>query len=239
MKIFTTLLLVIFTTTSYSQLTAVSINLYTYHNGTRDLETGIAAFYSSQLWSDSVDLNDAPVLTNPFSETMAIKRNGYLLASEKRSTFDTIPLKMWGMHSGIYELQFKLVNMPHNMFLQHIPTGTLYPIVDSFIFSFNSTCTGNEDYRIIFMNVLAIDTTPPVYYVREAIKEIKAYPNPTTNQVSIKLPDGKYTVRLCNQIKRNAEKVATFQMDGFIAGIYYATVEDNIGRITVIKIIKL
>lgn len=218
-------------------LTAISINLYTYHNGVRDLETGCASFYDP-IWSDSVNLDDARVLSNPL-ENIAILRNRVLLAGEKRVTFDTIPLRLWGLRNNFYELQIFTRNIS-NAYLEVIDSNKLYPIVDTFVYRIYThsvtTCDTVKNYRIIYLSVLSIHPDP----IREIIKKervLKVYPNPANDIVNIEMkemPIGKYNITFygfnfqkslqINHLHNGSESI---NIKSLLPGLYHLVIEDD------------
>ncbi|MFT3680158.1 MAG: hypothetical protein QM791_07780 [Ferruginibacter sp.] len=243
----------LFLKASSQQLTAVSVNLFTYleeNNNERALEDGIAVFFSG--YSDTVDLFDLRKLTNPL-ENIAIVREGILLAGEHRTNYDTIPLTLWNLQQRDYELEIILRNIPYAA-LEDVATNTkqYFTLTDTLRYKFTNTIAGSPKdsavrFRLLFEQQ---PTEPPV--TKDCKRDddrrpprrndnIRVYPNPVRGDyVNLLLdddaPEGRYTVTFTNPYfvssqsfyhnKDNADRIDVSKLR---RGKYYITVQDESG----------
>lgn len=232
---------------SGQQLTAVSINLFTYpdpKSDTRALQDGVAVFFTTQ--SDTVDLFDLKKISNPL-ENIAILRNNVLLAGEQRTTFDTIPLTLWNLTTRGYELEIFLRNITE-AYLEDVRAKTLqyFTSADTLRYKFaNDTELSPKDSSIRFRLIFG---KPPSSVKNDcAVKQpvrhhrdIKLYPNPVRgNYINLDmndLPAGRYRVnivaphyrssyRLIHQ-EGNMERINTGNLS---PGRYYVIIQDEKG----------
>ena len=234
-----TVFLVLFCLVTSSQ-TRMSINLFRITGTQSNLTTGCAAFYDP-MWSDTVDLDDARLISNPFSETIGILRNRIMLAGEKRTTFDTIPLRIWSLRNSNYNIEIIPQNI-QNAFFEVIDSAKLYPITDTFRYRFNNSIVcatdTNKNYRIIFIRgVLSLNENQTV--VRQASHEhlIKIYPNPFVDHINIDMKNlalGKYNVYFYGeksksvlQINHKKDGVEFINVSRLLPGIYHLVIEND------------
>lgn len=233
-----------------SQVTAASINLFTYPvpgSDTRALQDGVAVFFNSQ--SDTVDLYDIKKITNPL-ENIAILRNNVLLAGEQRTTFDTIPLTLWNLTTRDYELEIFLRNITE-AYLEDVQAGTkqYFTSVDTLRYKFtNNTELSPKDssvrFRLIFGKPSVVndgkdcDNRHPGQEHRH--KNINLYPNPVRgNYVNVDmkdLPSGRYRVNIVaphyrasyrlNHQEGNTERI---NIGNLLPGRYYVVIQDEKG----------
>lgn len=227
-------LLVVISTFCNGQI--LSVNLVDVNTDqSENLMDGVGVFFNP-MWSDNVNLDDAQKLTNP-GENIGILRNGYILAIEKRITFDTIPLILWNMN-----------NLPHRIKITSSGTVAAY-LEDTLLHTITPMVNGSLQYcftgidtiyrfRIIFLKVLAIQQNEAYSPNIEKTKfNFSVYPNPSTSgyfNLNFKnLPVGRYSVRiynyflskcfLVNNIYQAAQQINTY----LPPGNYYMLLSDN------------
>lgn len=181
----------------------LSVNLVDINSDqTENLMDGVGILFNP-MWSDNVDLDDAQKLTNP-SENIGILRNGHILAIEKRTTFDTIPLILWNMNSQPHRIKI-ISSGTVAAYLEDTLMHTITPMING---SLQYCFTGIDTvyrFRIIFLKVLEIQQNAALLFSSEKIDfKFPVYPNPSTNgyfNLNFKnLPVGRYSVRIYNGV---------------------------------------
>jgi hypothetical protein len=235
---------------SYSQVTATSINLFTYPmpgSDIRALQDGVAVFFNTQ--SDTVDLFDIKKITNPL-ENIAILRNNVLLAGEQRTTFDTIPLTLWNLTTRDYELEIFLRNI-NEAYLEDVIAGTknYFTSADTLRYKFtNNTLLSPKDssvrFRLIFGKPPVRDNDDDKGCDRRHSKHdnrrknIKLYPNPVKGDyvnIDMKdLPAGRYKISIVaphyrssfivQHTENSLERINTSKLP---KGRYYVVIQDG------------
>jgi hypothetical protein len=183
-------------------------------------------------------LDDAIKLTNP-NENIYILRNGIKLAGEKRTSRDTIPLYLENMNNTpLHALDIKTFN-EDGWILEDTRLNRFVNINDSL---HNLFLTWYDDqpcrFRLIYIgSTLAINNTT-VAPIRNEVKEVTIYPNPSNGNITIKAPAGKYTVTFYgnNMIKtfNHLGEIKT----GLPKGNYYVSILDEYGK-RIVKLIEV
>ncbi len=208
---------------------AISVNLIDYQQGVPATMDGVAVLFGN--YSDSVDLDDALKIMNP-NENIYILRHGTALAGEKRTSRDTIPLYLESMNlSYTHAFDIKTIN-EDGWILQDTRLNRIYPINDSLHTLFISWYDDNPcRFRLIYIgNPLLLNNNITAAPTLNEIKEVTIYPNPSKGDITIKAPQGKYTVSF-----RGNNMVKSFNHIGIIKtelpnGMYHVVVADEFGR---------
>jgi hypothetical protein len=197
------------------------------------LQDGCDVFFSD-VFSDSVNWQDYIKIPNP-QENIGIDR-GKVLQMERRSTYVTTPLLLWKMKGLEYKLKIVNIGITNTVLLEDTWEDTLVVLVGTKEYFFRaSTDSLNGRFNILFPCVLGIDSSVTVAPIREVIKEVTIYPNPSKGEINIKAPQGKYQVTLVDAIGR---VVRRYNQSGNIKtdlpnGMYWVVVVDEMGnRIT-------
>lgn len=237
------------------QLTATSINLFTYpdpnNSDVRALQDGVAVFFNGQ--SDTVNLFDLKKITNPL-ENIAILRNNVLLAGEQRTSMDTIPLTVWNLQPRRYEIEIFLRNITE-AYLEDVQANTkrYFTSADTlhYFFTNNAANTPKDSsvrFRLIFgkIPVKGDDSDRDCNNLRNHHKKydrrFRLYPNPVTgNYVNIDMkdfPSGRYRVSIMTAYRHVAsytimhkenciEQISTANLT---RGKYYVVLQNENGR---------
>ena len=205
--------------------------------GIWETQAGVLSIYGQ--YSDSIDLDDAKTIENPYSPNISIIRNKKFLSIEKRMSFDTIPLTTWNLSCGIY--RFNITKNTPTAVFRVVDSNKLYPMSDTFVYQFTQTSTSIRDsivhYQIIYLNVLSLSDDIMSYH--QSIKDIdfSIYPNPTSGLVNLKMSrPGKYTATFYNI---NFHKTFSFiyinnviqlSTESLHNGFYHVIVDDGMGN---------
>lgn len=179
-----------------NNIAKTDIRLYN-ADGMRDAATVVF----DNAYSNEVDRNDAPKLSNP-GENMSIQKQATYLAIEGRQPVtesDTIQLRMWNLQQQQYRLEIAPQNMSGlTAYIEddYLKTATTFDISSGTTINFtvdaNTVSAEANRFKIVF------DKTPPV--TTETVTGYSIAPNPVENGIiNIKFknkPQGKYSVRI-------------------------------------------
>lgn len=213
----------------------IRTNLYAVNaDGTTAIIDGTLNSYSN-IFSNSIDENDAAKLTN-FGENFGIAGDGKTLIVERRDAVgDTINFKMWQMNQKNYQLEIIAdIDPGITAFLQdkYLKTITALNVNGTSKANFavtNDVASSAENrFSIIFGK-------PPVVQNNPAIS---VYPNPTTNGIiNLKfdnMPQGNYLVRVLNSL---AQTVISKNIN-YATGTNIETLRINIKGIYFVEITR-